>query len=97
MLSNFIVYLKVAKIPLHSNYITNYIILMENDHTIIQVLGYRVVTTWAQVQSRDRLKGFVLAKLAEQYVFIQVLWFSHQCSHLSTINATVYDTDSIAK
>jgi len=30
---------------------------MELDHTITQVLGYWVVTTWAQIQSQDRLQG----------------------------------------
>jgi len=69
MLSNFIVYLKVAKIPLHSNYITNYIILMENDHTITQVLGYWVVTTWAQVQSRDRLQGICAGQIGTAECF----------------------------
>ena len=80
------------KISLHANYIINYIFLMETDHTMTQVLGYWVISTSSQIQSQDRL-----AKLAQLHVFIQVLWFSHQCSYMSTINATVYNTDSSAK
>ena len=70
---------------------------MENDHTITQVLGCCVISTWSQIQSQDRLQGICAGQIAQLHVFIQVLWFSHQCPYMSTINATVYNTDSSAK
>ena len=80
----------MAKISLHANYITNYIILMETDHTITQVLRYWVITTWSQIQSQDRLQGICAGQIGTVACFYpsalvfppMFLYVNHQCHSL---------------